>query len=85
VTLKAPEWLERRGELKIGSDGNTWFVLLRGQPTYSLKAVPVQGKFGCAIRETHNGRRIESTNTCSTWEEALSQGLEDLRKALGWE
>jgi hypothetical protein len=85
VTLKAPAWLERRGEIKLGSDGNTWFVLLRGQPTYSLKAVPVQGKFGCAILETHNGRRIESSNTHPAREEALAHGLEDLRKALGWE
>ena len=61
-----------------------WFVVFSGQPNYSLAIVPVGGKFGCAIRQTINGRRIESPGAYGTLEEACNAGLDDLRKALGW-
>jgi hypothetical protein len=83
--MTAPDWLTQRGgDLKLGSDGHTWYFLLAGQPQYSLVAVPVTGRFGCAIRQTINGRRIESSRVYATADETIGGGLEDLRKALGW-
>ncbi len=83
--MTTPDWLTQRGgDLKLGSDGRTWYFLLGGQPQYSLVAVPVDGKFGCAIRQTINGTRIASAGVYATAEEAIRGGLEDLRKALGW-
>ena len=64
MSLTAPSWLAQRGgSLKRGSDGSTWFVLLEEQPIYSLRPVPVAGKFACVIRQTNNGRRIDSAAT----------------------
>ena len=85
MSLTTPAWLmERGGNIKLGSDGATWFVLVGNQPNYSLKPVPVQGKVGCAIRQTINGRRVASSATFATEEEAIGHGLEDLRADLGW-
>ena len=83
--MTAPDWLaQRNGSLKLGSDGTTLYVLIAGQPNYSLVAVPVAGKFGCVIRQTVNGRRIESQGTFASQDDAIRGGLDDLRKALGW-
>jgi hypothetical protein len=83
--MTAPDWFKQRGgDLKLGSDAETWYFLLGGEPVYSLNAVPVQGRFGCAIRQTINGRRIPSSGVYPTKDEAIRGGLEDLRKALGW-
>jgi hypothetical protein len=85
MSMTTPAWLARRdGNLKLGSDGSTWFVVMGQQPSYSLRPVPVEGKFGCAIRQTINGRRIASGGTFPSQEEAIRGGLEDLRKELGW-
>ena len=85
MALTAPEWLARHGgSLLPASDGRTWFVMLEGQPQYTLAPVPVQGQFGCSILQTINGRRVDSSATATSAEEALRAGLEDLRKALGW-
>ena len=81
----APDWLTQRGAaLKLGSDGQRWYVLFAGRPDYSLIAVPVGATFGCAIRQTINGRRIESAGVYGSKEDAIKGGLDDLRKALGW-
>jgi hypothetical protein len=83
--MTPPDWLTQRGgSLKLGSDGQKWYVLFAGQPNYSLIAVPVAGKFGCTIRQTINGGRIESAGIAPSKEEAIKAGLDDLRKALGW-
>ena len=83
--MTAPDWLiQRGGELKRATDDRTWYVLLGGQPQYSLVVVPVGGRYGTAIRQTINGQRIESTGVYPTPEAALGGGLDDLRKALGW-
>jgi hypothetical protein len=80
-----PAWLVKRGgNLKLASDNTTWFVLIGDQLNYSLRPVPVQGKIGCAIRQTVNGRRIPCTATYTTEAEAVRNGLEDLRAELGW-
>jgi hypothetical protein len=84
-SMTTPDWLTQRGgELKLGSDGKTWYVFFAGQPNYSLLDVPVADKFGCAIRQTINGARLDSQRTFATKEEAINGGLDDLRKALGW-
>ena len=55
--MTAPDWLtERGGALKLGSDGETWYVLFAGQPNYSLVATPAEGKFDCVIRQTNKAR-----------------------------
>ncbi len=83
--MTAPDWLvQRGGDLKLASDGRTWYFLVGGQPQYSLVAVPVGGRYGCAIRQTINGKRIESQGIYATADEAIGGGLDDLRKALGW-
>ena len=83
--MTAPDWLTQRGgSLKLGSDGKTWFALIAGQPNYSLVASPVTGQFGCTIRQTINGQRVESTGKFATKDEAIHGGLEDLRNVLGW-
>ena len=83
--MTTPDWLTQRGgSLKLGSDGQRWFVAFSGQPNYSLAVVPVGGKFGCAIRQTNNGQRIDCPSGFSTNDEAIKGGLDALRKVLGW-
>jgi hypothetical protein len=83
--MTAPDWLTQRGgDLKLGSDNVTWYFVVGGQPQYSLVVVPVNGRFGCAVRQTINGQRTVSAGVHATAEEAIRGGLDDLRKALGW-
>src|SRR5690349_3289788 len=85
MALAAPEWLTQRGGgLKPGSDGRTFYVMLNEQPLYAVVPVPVAGKFGAVILQTNNGKRLESSSTAASADEALRLGLEDLRKAVGW-
>jgi hypothetical protein len=80
-----PAWLQRRdGKLELVSDGQTWVVWFGGRANYSLLATPVKGKFGCKIAQTINGHRIPSEGNYATADEAITGGLDDLRKALGW-
>jgi hypothetical protein len=44
----------------------------------------VQGKFGCRISQTINGKRLDAAATYTSPEDAFRGGLEDLRKVLGW-
>ncbi len=83
--MTTPDWLkERGGALKLGGDGQRWFVVFSGQPNYSLAVVPVDGKLGCAIRQTINGQRIDCASGFATNDEAIKGGLDALRKSLGW-
>jgi hypothetical protein len=85
MTLTTPEWLTRHdGTVKLGSDGSTWYVLLAGKPQYALLPRPVGDKFGCQIKQTNNGTTVTGTAKATGREDALQEGLEDLRKALGW-
>jgi hypothetical protein len=85
MAASATEWLVKRGgSLQPGPYGQAWFVMLQGAPQYKLEPVPVAGKYGCAISQTINGKRIDSSARADTAEGALQAGLEDLRKALGW-
>jgi hypothetical protein len=85
MAVNPPEWLVKRGgSLTPGPYGDVWFVMLQGEPQYKLAPVPVAGKYGCAITQTINGKRLESTAQAATAEAVIEAGLEDLRKALGW-
>lgn len=85
MALQCPDWLETRGGgLKAGSTGGLWFVMLGGEPQYSLAAVPMEGKFGCTIRQTNNGKRIGGVVVYPSAEDALRGGLQELAKSLGW-
>jgi hypothetical protein len=59
-------------------------VLLGKEPQYLLIPVPSAGRFGCAVMQTINGKRLDGNASYQTEDEALCGGLEDLRKALGW-
>jgi hypothetical protein len=85
MALAAPEWLARRGgTLKAGGDAHTVYLMLSDQPLYAVVPVPVAGKFGCAIIQTNNGKRIECPSTAPSAQEALHLGLEEVRKTMGW-
>ena len=85
LTLTSPDWLTRRGgSLRPDPDGNRCFVMFDGQPRYTLTPRPVTGLFGCLIRQTNSGQPIDSASTAADHSGALANGLEDLRKSLGW-
>ena len=43
--MNTPDWLRQRGgELKLGSDKATWYVVVGGKPLYDLVAVPAAGE-----------------------------------------
>lgn len=85
MSLTVPDWLTRRGgNVKLGSDQQTWFVTFDDKPHYSLRPVPAAGKHGCAVRQTENGRRFDHAQVYDTPEAALRGGLDGLGKELGW-
>jgi hypothetical protein len=85
MTLTAPDWLvQHGGKVRLGSDGQTWFISFSDHMDYSLTVTPVADKFGPVLRLTTNGRRFETPGAFGTREEALQAGLEELRKQLGW-
>jgi hypothetical protein len=85
MALTAPDWLSRRGcSVRPGVDGRSWFVVFDQGPQYELTPMPVKGKFGCEIRQTNNGKRLDGTGVYGGADEALRGGLEELRKTLGW-
>ena len=85
MPASTPDWLSQRGaELRESKDRHSWLVYLGKEPQYLLLAVPVQGKYGCRITQTVNGKRLDGTDVYPTVEQALAGGLEQLRKALGW-
>ncbi len=80
-----PEWLSKReGSLRHGLNDRTVFVFLGDQPQYRLDVRPAGGKFGCAVTQTVNARRLDDDVTYATAADALSGGLEQLRNKLGW-
>jgi hypothetical protein len=85
VALSTPEWLLRHDSTLEGETaGKSWVVLLAGQPQYQLVPGPLGGKFGCAVTQTINGKRLDGGGVYPSLEDAVRGGLEDLRKALGW-
>jgi hypothetical protein len=85
VVQTTPEWLTRHdGKLVPAWDGKSYLIMIGNKPDYQLAAIPLVGKFGCAVKETINGRRLDGGGAYPSLEEAIRGGLEDLRKALGW-
>lgn len=83
--MNAPEWLTKRGgTLRLHTDGESWAVVLNGEPQYYLAPRPAAGKVGCRVMQTNNGKRLDDNKTFATRDEALQGGLEALRHALGW-
>jgi hypothetical protein len=83
--MQTPAWLTQHdGALKLASDRELWIVHISAKPQYTLRTVPVQGKYGCAIKQINNGQTIESSGAYPSAQEAIQGGLEDLRRALGW-
>jgi hypothetical protein len=84
--MNTPDWLSKRGgALQQGVDGRSIYFVLNNQPHYRLRPVPADGQYGCAIVQTINSRTIASQARASDPEAAIQNGLEDLRKFLGWE
>jgi hypothetical protein len=85
MALSAPGWLTKHsGSLQRCPDASSWVVVFDGQPQYVLKPVPAAGKYSCQVMQSINGRRLDSGGIYPSAEEALTGGLEDLRKVLGW-
>ncbi len=85
MAVTAPEWLTKRGcELRASRDGQAWVVYLKGEPQYTLVPTPAEGRYGCQVTQTNNGKRLDSGAVFPSLEDAVRGGLEDLRKALGW-
>ena len=83
--MTVPDWLAKRGGgLRQSSDPRVWLVTFRGEPQYRLTVVPVAGKFGGAVTQTINGKRVATTEAVATEEDARRAALEELRKVLGW-
>ena len=85
MPVSTPDWLARHGgELHAATDGRAYAVYLDHQPHYALISSPAHGKFACLVKQTNNGHRFDSGTTCTSLEDAIRTGLEDLRNALGW-
>ena len=85
MAFSAPEWLSRHsGDVRPGTVGNSWLVLVAGEPQYRLVPVPADGKYSCQVIQTINGKRLDKGSTFASPDEACRGGLEDLRLALGW-
>jgi hypothetical protein len=85
MSIATPEWLSKRGgELKPNVQRNAWVVYFRGEPQYRLTPVPVTGKHGCQIMQTINSKRFDLQQAYTTPEEAVSAGLDAVKKLLGW-
>jgi hypothetical protein len=83
--MTTPDWIIRHGgDVRPGPLSQIWYVYFDGEPQYALSLVPVAGKHSCEVRQTINGRQLDSGSAHATEEEAISAGLEELRKALGW-
>jgi len=83
--MNTPDWLRSRGgELKLGSDKTTWYVIIAGKPLYDLVTAPASGKHSCDVRETNNGHPVLSKGIYASADDALRGGLDDLKNYLGW-
>lgn len=83
--MTTPDWLSKHGgQLQSNAQGTACFVFLGSEPQYVVEAIPAGGKFACRVKQTVNGKRLESANQYDAPQEAVAGGLEDLRKQLGW-
>ena len=85
MSVSTPDWLARHGgELRANPGGEHYAVYFGAEPEYVLRLVPAQGKYTCRVKQTINGKHLESGTAHPTPDDAVRGGLEDLRKALGW-
>ena len=85
MPVLTPDWITKRGgDMWVNADASNWVVFLNSEPQYMLTPCPAAGKFMCQVKQTNNGKRLESGNTYPGLEDAVRGGLEDLRKVLGW-
>jgi hypothetical protein len=85
MAVTTPDWLSKHeGELRAGTGGRTWLVVLNGEPQYRLVPFPASGKYSCHVTQTVNGKRLDKGGIFPSVDEAVQGGLEDLRQALGW-
>lgn len=81
--MTPPDWLARHGA-ELRGDGRAYAVYFGNDPEYLLEIAPVAGKYGCRIKQTINGKRLDQGAAHPTPDEALRAGLEELRQVLGW-
>ena len=85
MPVATPDWLTRHnGELRANPDGESFAVYFGHELEYLLHVFPVQGKYSCTVKQSVNGKHLESAAAHPTREDALRGGLDDLRKTLGW-
>jgi hypothetical protein len=85
MSVATPDWLARHGgELRANPDGQSFAVYFGPELEYVLRPVPVKGQYSCLVKQTINGKHLESGTPRPTADDALRGGLEDLRQALGW-
>ncbi len=85
MAVSTPDWLARHGgELRANADGQSYAVYFGAELEYVLRPFPVQGKYSCRVKQSINGKHLESGAAHRTPDDAIRGGLEDLRKALGW-
>lgn len=81
----APDWLSLHGgELRRGLDSFSWSILLDGSPNYRLTITPALGKFTCVVSQSNNGKRLDAGVNYPDTDAALTGGLDELRRVLGW-
>jgi hypothetical protein len=85
MSFAAPKWLTKHGA-ELGKDPTrqSWFVFFGDQPEYRLDLQPVGGKFACEVVQSNNGSHVALGEIADSEEGALRNGLEALRKVLGW-
>jgi len=85
MPVPTPDWLSKHGgHLQPAANGHGVMVYFDNEPQYFIIVRPVAGRFGREVTQTINGKRLESSKTYATEDEAIRGGLEDLHNALGW-
>jgi hypothetical protein len=85
MAVSTPDWLTRHGgDLRCNPDGLSCAVYFGIDLEYLLGVFPVKGQHSCRVKQTINGKHLESGTPHATVDDALRGGLEDLRLALGW-
>ena len=85
MALRTPDWLARHdGEVRLAPDGRTWLVVFGDAPHYKLAPTPAGGRESCVVIQTVNGKRLDKGQAYDNTDEAVREGLEELRIYLGW-
>ena len=80
--MTTPDWLTQHGgEVRVSKNGLSLTAYVGGQPQYLLMLAPVDGKYGCKVVQSNNGKRLDGGASFPTTEAAFQGGLDDLRKA----